>query len=238
MRIVGRLLGAAIAAAIALGGGTASAERRLPLELLLAVDVSASVDAEEFELQKQGIVQAFAEESIMQSILSQGGIAVAVMFWSGATAPRPLVVGWSVLSDGGGIESFIAAVARLERPSGFPSSTAIGNAIESAVRAVLDNGIEGGRRVIDIASDGKVNDGRPVTRARDLAASRGITVNGLAVLGEEPDLEDYFRANVVTSDGFVKTAASYRDFIESMEAKLRLEIAGLAGGQAAGPSVP
>src|SRR3546814_6913049 len=122
------------AAGITLGWSPARSEQRVPLELLLAVDVSASVDADEFELQKEGIVRAFASEGIMRTIVEQGGIAVAVMLWSGAAAPRPLAVAWEVLSDGGGIESFLAAVSGLERPAGFPSSTAIGEAVDEGVR--------------------------------------------------------------------------------------------------------
>src|SRR3546814_593683 len=213
------------AAGITLGWSPARSEQRVPLELLLAVDVSASVDADEFELQKEGIVRAFASEGIMRTIVEQGGIAVALMLWSGAAAPRPLAVEWEVLSDGGGIESFLAAVSGLERPAVFPSSTAIGEAVDEGVRTILANGIEGGRRVIDVSSDGKVNDGRPAAFARDVAASHGITVNGLAVLGEEPDLEDYFRAQIITPDGFVKAADDYEDFVEAMETKLWLEIA-------------
>src|SRR3546814_12668967 len=134
------------------------------------------------------------------------------MCWCGAAAPRRLAVEWEVLSDGGGIESFLAAVSGLERPAGFPSSTAIGEAVDEGVRTILANGIEGGRRVIDVSSDGKVNDGRPAAFARDVAASHGITVNGLAVLGAEPDLEGYFRAQIITADGFVKAGGHYTDY--------------------------
>ncbi|HET8728567.1 MAG TPA: DUF1194 domain-containing protein [Alphaproteobacteria bacterium] len=224
-RIANLLLGAAMAACLSVP--SAHAQEAVSLELLLAIDVSASVDADEFDLQKEGIVEAFQDPGILEAVLGQDGVAVAVMLWAGAASPRPLVVEWSMLVDQGAVDGFLGAVAEIRRPSGFPSSTAIGNAIEDGARYILDNDIEGTRRVVDISADGKMNDGVPAAPARDAAAVRGVTINGLAVLDDEPDLEVYFRDHVVTPDGFVQVAGDYEDFIRAMASKLWQEIAEL-----------
>lgn len=201
------------------------------LELLLAIDISSSVDDRQFDLQKQGVVEAFRDGELIDAIVSlpRGRIAVAVMLWSGSTDSRPLVVPWIEISDQGSALEFSAAVDRIERPSEARlNTTAMGAAIRDGADHIMVSGYEGDRRVIDVASDGWNNDGPSISGARDEVVSMGITVNGLAILETDPDLLDYFRESVIGGFGaFALPAQSYDDFVSAMRSKLLLEIAGI-----------
>lgn len=206
-------------------------DRVVDLELLLAIDISSSVDDNQFELQKQGVTQAFIDDDLVRAITSlpRGRIAVAVMLWSGSTDSRPVVVPWVEISNKASATEFSSAVARIERPRNARlNTTGMGAAVADGVRHIVNSGYEGDRRVIDVASDGWNNDGPSVSEARDMAVEQGITVNGLAILENDPDLLSYFEESVIGGFGaFALPARSYNDFVSAMRSKLFLEIAGI-----------
>ena len=197
------------------------------LELLLAVDASSSVDGTEFELQIQGIANAFRDPSVLRAIIDTGqqGIAVSVMQWSGG-GRQDLTVNWTRVYDidsAARLSETIAAMPRVV-PGG---DTSLRGAIRYATRQFDDNGLTGARKVIDISGDGgaiRFGVGTP-NEARDEAVARHITINGLAILNEVPNLDSYYAEHVIGGAGaFVMTAADYDDFGNAIIRKLIQEI--------------
>lgn len=197
------------------------------LALVLAVDVSGSVDAREFELQMRGLAEAFLNPDVHAAIAQSPnrGVAVAVVQWSGG-ANQVLAVDWMVVHDtasSGALAKRIAQTPRHMRGG----DTSIGGAINFAARLLDDSGFAG-RRVIDVSSDGGADQSTAkaiANRARNAAIDRGITVNGLAILTEDPDLDGFYRHNVIGGAGaFVMVAESYGDFAAAIVRKLLREI--------------
>lgn len=222
---------AVLALAMLTGGPVAAQERPVDLELVLAVDGSASVDYVEFNLQMTGIARAFRDEEVVAAV-GKGPfhtVVVTLMVWSGNETPVA-DIGWFEVSDRTSCWRFATAVERMVRPI-QPGATAINNAIKSALDRLNGNRYGGVRRVIDISSDGKENALTDFLSATDigrsLAIADGVTVNGLPILTDEPDLERYFRENIVGGpDAFLIPARSYEDFAEAMRRKLLREISG------------
>jgi len=220
----------AFMAAVALGAvlvvATPARPEPVALELLLAVDASVSVTDREFDLQVGGLARALRSETVARAIESTpGGIAVAVYQWGNVDEQR-VVVDWIHVSgrrDALALSARIAAMPRLF----VGGATVIRNALDFAIGLFDDNGFEGERRVVDISADGRNNRGLSPSEARDRAVGRGITINGLAILSEEPFLDRYFDAEVVGGPGaFIEPASGYFDFVEAVERKLIREITG------------
>ena len=195
------------------------------LAVVLALDVSASVTADSYILQRDGIAHAFADPRLIKAIAATpGGIEALVLEWSD---PRDLAVtvGWTRIADRAGAARFAAAVhATARRSRGL---TAIGPALAAAAAQFNDLPQPVARRVIDISGDGMANSGEPPAAARDAVVKAGITINGLAILSEEPWLEDYYRDNLIGGAGaFVIAARDFHSFAEAMLRKLALEVAG------------
>ena len=202
----------------------ASAGQPVDLELMLAVDVSSSVDDGEFELQMRGLSEAFRHPAVQTAIRDAGdnGVAVALMQWSdGALQTMP--VDWTLLRDSVSATAFadrIAATGR-EIPGG---GTAIYGAVNFSIQELDRNGFDGRRRVIDISGDGH-SDILPTAAARDRAVAHGISVNGLAILNDYPTLDRYYRIYVIGGTGaFVMAATDYQTFAAAIIAKLIREI--------------
>ena len=193
------------------------------IELVLAVDVSASVNNSEYRLQMRGIAEAFRSPKVIQAIESTDGIAVTLIQWSSWTNAENAMA-WRRLSHRTEILSFAAEVERTVRvPVG--NLTGIGTAIGDSLKSIEDNRFVGWRRKIDISSDGLNNSGLPLARARDLANSKNVTINALAIQTDFADLADYFREHVVSGpDAFVVAAADYEDFARAMRLKLIREL--------------
>lgn len=226
--MVARLRGALLALLIG-WPPAADAQRAVSVELLLAIDVSASVDDAEFRLQTGGIAAAFRRADLVSLIERHpGGIAVAVMQWS-AWPDRPGPEDWFMVSGAASAAAFAASVEGMERAA-LGSRTAVGGALLGGAEALSANGIAAVRQVIDLSGDGRSNAGpEPVTGQR-AAISRGITVNGLAVLTDDGGLDSYYRRWVVAGPGaFVAAIEDYRDFGPAMAAKLLRELAFLPG---------
>ena len=228
----------AIAAILAFAEIGAAAERTpVELELALAIDVSGSVDQAEFALQVQGLAGAFRHPSVIAAIKAAGlaGIAVAVVQWAGPT-PQALMVDWTRLgssADARRLADRIAAMGRRSRTG----TNSIEFALRFAMYALASNQYDGRRRVIDISGDGRSQLADDTAATRDLVVAAGITINGLAILNETPDLDSYYRERVVGGPGaFLMVADDYQDFIAAIRRKLVREIGGPAIALRASPN--
>jgi hypothetical protein len=149
---------------------------------------------------------------------------VIMMQWTGPAMQVP-VTGWSRVGDQEGAAAFATAVERAPRQL-FGGGTSISGAIDFSTALFPRNPYRGGRRVIDISGDGSNNRGRPVTLARDEAVAAGIGINGLPILALEPDLDSYYRNNVIGGpSAFVVAAKDFETFGEAILKKLITEIA-------------
>lgn len=222
---------AAVFAAPALG------DEPVDLELVLAVDMSRSIDAEEARLQRDGYIHAFRDPEVIRAIQTgiMGRIAVTYVEWAGAGHWRQ-IADWQLIDGPEGAEVFIGRLNK--RPPMAAMRTSISSAIEFSLRQFSGNGFEGTRRAIDISGDGPNNDGVLVTTARDLAIAAGVTINGLPIMDETgglyswyniPDLDLYYENCVIGGPGaFVVTADGFANFAEAVRKKLIMEIADIA----------
>jgi len=207
------------------------------LELVLAADVSQSIDEEEALLQRQGVAQAFRSPEVIRAITSGflRRIAVAYVDYSSRDFNK-LVIDWRVIGDQASAEAFAAELDKA--PLTFGRRTSISDGVEFAAGLIEGNDIEGTRRVIDVAGDGPNNYGRLVDDVRDATIARRITINGLPIMNKRdawnsryylPDLDLYYRGCVIGGPGaFLIVANSFADFARAIRRKLILEIAGLA----------
>ncbi len=213
----------------------ADAAEMVDMELVLAIDVSESIDGYEARVQRNGYVAALRDPWVLAAIRSGrlGRIAVTYFEWSGNGRQRP-VLGWSVIHDEASAHRVADALARASIGSG--GFTSISSALDYAAPLFAANGIEAARQVIDVSGDGFNNAGRPVTHARDAAIARGITINGLPVIHKRknfswppmPYLDLYFRNCVIGGPrAFMLVAENLKDFARTVRRKLILEIAGL-----------
>jgi Protein of unknown function (DUF1194) len=216
---------------VALIGSAAlpAAARPVDLALVLAVDVSGSVNGERYELQRRGYAQAFASDEVIAAIAGgeNHAIAVTLVEWSGAGHQQQMI-GWTLVYDAASASAFGSAIA--ETPRAFADWTSISAAIDYAVLLFADAQVEPARRVIDISGDGVNNNGRSVTEARDAALAAGVIVNGLPILTEYPALDAYYRDNVIGGPGaFAVAVNDFQGFGSAILSKLVREIAGREG---------
>jgi hypothetical protein len=205
------------------------------LELVLAVDISGSVDEIEARLQREGYVAALRHPDVVQAI--EGGmfgrIAVVYVEWAGDHYQRTML-DWTVIEDQASASSF--ADALVETPLATAHWTSLSAAIDYAVPMFEGNGFTGFRQVIDISGDGHNNRGRPVEWARDDAVAAGVTINGLPIVNDRPNpwggrppqgLDLYYEERVIGGQGaFMIVAEDYTSFASAILSKLLLEIAG------------
>lgn len=208
------------------------------LELILAVDVSRSIDEDEARLQREGYVRAWRDPRIARAIQNGplGRIAVAYVEWAG-TQYQQIIVNWTLIKDAAGAQAFADAIERSPRIA--ESWTSISAALDFCV-PMFNNAYEGTRRVIDVSGDGSNNRGRPIRSARDDAIARGITINGLPIVNDRPspfgfaaekDLDKYYEQNVIGGPGaFMTVAIGFDTFAQAVLTKLIKEIANLPAG--------
>lgn len=201
-----------------------SSAKGAALALVLAVDVSASVTADSYLLQHDGIARAFASPTLAEAIsAAPGGIEVLVLEWSDPDKIA-VTVDWTRVSDTSSANGFAAAVRATRRSS--VGITAIGPALLAAAATFDHLPDRAGHRMIDISGDGMANFGLPPAVARDRIVASGIAINGLAILTDEPWLADYYRRNVIGGPlAFVVTARTFDDFADAMLRKLAQEVA-------------
>ncbi|HTV45578.1 MAG TPA: DUF1194 domain-containing protein [Stellaceae bacterium] len=194
------------------------------LALVLAIDVSASVTAQSYVLQQQGIARAFVDPRLIGAIAAApGGIEVSVLEWSDPDKIA-VTVGWTLVTNQRSAARFAAAVRATGRSS--HGLTALGSALLAAAARFDHLPQPAARRVIDISGDGIANLGPPPASVRDRLVAAGITINGLAILTEEPWLEDYYRHNVIGGPGaFVVAARDFGSFADALRRKLVGEVA-------------
>jgi hypothetical protein len=200
------------------------------VELVLAVDVSESMDPEEFAIQRAGYAAALRHPGFIRAVLSgpNGRIALSYFEWAG-TVRRQSTVPWQVID---GADSARAFAKRLESlPAHVFRGTSISAALDFGVSSLEANGFDGARRVIDISGDGPNNFGGPVTQSRDAAVSRGIVVNGLPILIRPspifPAIDSYYAECVAGGPGsFVLPIRTTSEFATAIRRKLILEVSG------------
>jgi hypothetical protein len=215
----------------------ARAGQPVDIELVLAVDVSGSINRDEQELERTGLVRAFQDDQVIDPIRAlPRGLAVAVVAFAGAGQTRT-AVGWQHLTDATTTLAFAARIAaafpvRFERCG----LTAIGDALAASLQELGTNAYVG-RAKIDVSGDGMSSEGRDTASARDRALAAGVTINGLAILNEEFRLEEYYRRAVIGGPGaFVLAAADYESFALAIRLKLLRELA--PGPTALAPARP
>ena len=218
----------AVALTLTLGTSSQSAKAAgtpVDLELVLAVDTSASVDGREYNLQMEGLVRAFQDPGVIAAIKSTGsnGIAVTVLHWSSANQHK-LAVPWTHLRTGYDALQFSARIAEISQRQ-FIGSTGIGGALLYAERTIRLNNFDGRRKSVDVSGDGPNNSGVIPSIVRDQIVAAGVTINGLAILNESPFLDRYYKREVIGGpNSFVMTVADYEDLVEGMRRKLIREI--------------
>ncbi|WP_421781431.1 DUF1194 domain-containing protein [Kiloniella litopenaei] len=201
---------------------------QVDLELVLAVDASTSVSAQEFDLQMRGIAQAFRDPSVVQAIAVAGdrGVAVAVIQWANNLLQK-VAVDWFLIRDQESAAQFADIVDETPRYI-FGGGTSIGGAILYSTRQMEINPFIGARKVIDISGDGRSNQGAPPELVRNQSTTQGIVINGLTINNEDPFIDRYYEKFVIGGTGaFVQTATTYEDFGAAMKEKLIKEIGGV-----------
>ena len=202
----------------------ATAGAACALELILAVDVSGSIDTAEFDLQTNGLADAFENPSLIAAIGElEGGALVTMTHWSGSTRHRQMT-GWHRLTDARSMAAF-AAEARAAGRAWRNFSTAIGEALVHAAEVSAAAPETCKRRVIDVSGDGVSNEGRSPLVVSDALAAEGYTINGLVIRGADPDPVAHFRAQVIAGPGaFVEVATDFADYPRAILRKLLREI--------------
>jgi hypothetical protein len=219
----------------AFGAAPAAADTEVDLALVLAVDISNSMDPDEQALQREGFVEAFRSPLVHDAIRKGmiGRIAVTYAEWAG-TWTQNVLVPWTVID---GPESATAFADRLAaKPITRAPRTSVSGAIDLGVGLLDRSGVEPTRKVIDISGDGANNQGRSVTQARDEAVAKGITINGLPILlkrgsgyWDVADLDLYYRDCVIGGQGaFMVPVREREQFPQAVKTKIILEIAGIA----------
>jgi hypothetical protein len=204
------------------------------VELILAVDVSYSMDMDELAVQREGYAQAIVSREFLQALksLPNGKIAITYFEWA-ASNDQKIIIPWRVI-DGPETADAVSEEI-LKTPIRRASRTSISGAIYFAMPLFEQNPYHGLRRVIDISGDGANNNGSPVTGARDMALSKGITINGLPIMVKEPsystmdidNLDFYYEDCVIGGPGsFVVSIKDREKFKEAIRTKLLLEVAG------------
>jgi len=204
------------------------------VELVLAVDVSYSMDMDELAIQREGYAQAIISKEFLQALkaLPNGKISVTYFEWA-ASSDQKIIIPWRVI-DGPETADAVAEEI-LKTPIRRASRTSISGAIYFAMPLFDENPYRGLRRVIDISGDGPNNNGSPVTGARDIALSKGITINGLPIMVKEPsystmdieNLDFYYEDCVIGGPGSFVVSIKDRDkFKDAIRTKLLLEVAG------------
>jgi hypothetical protein len=206
-------------------GASARAAETVALELVLAIDTSASVDVEEFELQFTGLADAFRDPGVLDAIASAQplGIAATVMQWAGPHS-QEVTVPWRHIRTPREAFAFADEIAATQRVF-LIDVTAIGEAIDFATDLIAANGFVAPRRVIDVSGDGQSNFGILPSIARDRAVRDGITINGLVILNDQQHVYQHYRDEVVGGiASFIQTANRFRDYATAIRNKLIQEI--------------
>ncbi len=218
-----------IAALLLLALPAQAQEPTVAVELVLALDASASVDRQEFERQVEGLSRAFRDPEVQKAVenLKPLGAAVAVVQWGGPGETR-VVLPFTRLDTARDSKAFGFRMSLIHRWL-WASSTSIATGITDSVSLIEENGIDGQRRVIDVSGDGEDNGGTDLEAARQMAHAKGIVINGLPIMADMPDLARYYEDRVIIGvDCFVEPARDFDDYIRAIREKLLKELRPLA----------
>ena len=217
------IVGAAGTAVLLLPPQNAQGQIPVSIELVLAVDISRSVDDVEYGLQVTGIAKAFRNPEIINLIGQHNGVAVTLFQWD-TDIDQQHMIPWHLLRDPASVLSFANKVAALQRDPDR-RFTGIGRAIDFGVHLIAANQFSGRLLKIDISGDGRDNIGSLPPASRQLAQSLGIAINGLPILIGTFNLDQYYREKVILGpDAFLEIAVDYDDFARAFLRKLRREI--------------
>ena len=190
------------------------------MALLLAIDVSQSIDVGEYSIQRDGLADAILDPIVAEALI-QGQVALAVVQWSGP-ADQELSIPWSRIRTESDLQLF-AQRARLMPRVFTMSNTAVGQLIRFAT-AQFDDVQDCDRRVIDISGDGNDNASTGPEQARRDAEILGIQINGLAIEWIGPAITNFYRRSVITKDGFVMTSKGHETYAEILRQKITREV--------------
>jgi hypothetical protein len=225
-----QLCGSAVAL-LALCSSAPAAQQQVDLKLVLATDVSGSIDNDELRLEREGTADAFLDPDVIKAIQggSLGRIAVTMIDFSSPQFDK-VVIDWQIIHDRASAAAFAETVRDTPRTPGRRTSVSSALELGSLLIEASEKDIVATRKVIDVSGDGPNNDGNPMTETHDKVVAQGIVVNGLPIMddnanGYYPDLDKYYAACVAGGRGsFVVVVHSYKDFHAAMRHKLILEI--------------
>ena len=213
------------------------AAEQVDLLLVLASDVSRSVDTRKFQLQREGYAAALSNPRVIEAIKSgpHGRIAICFVEWSGATSQK-IVIDWTIVSDMTSARKI--GDQMIELPRSFADRTSISAGLDYSMSVLERAPFQAPRRTIDVSGDGTNNSGRDIASARDEALAKGVTINGLVILSDTPlpwnpehtnppgGLDEYYRRNVTGGPGsFVMVAENHNSFGQAIVKKMIAEIA-------------
>ncbi|MCB1476155.1 MAG: DUF1194 domain-containing protein [Rhodobiaceae bacterium] len=212
---------------------TPNAGERVDVELVLAADVSLSMDSEERRFQREGYIKALNSPEVLAAIVEGGWgrIALTYVEWAGEDS-QTIIVPWTLIDSAATMKGFTDRIS--DTPSRAYHRTSISAVLEFSAALFDANGFRGMRRVIDVSGDGPNNQGRPVTESRDRIVAQGITINGLPVMIRAPgsgffdiaDLDRYYEHCVIGGpQSFIMPAVGWDGFALAVRRKLLLEIA-------------
>ena len=232
-----RVILALAAALVVSAAQPAAAAEEVDLLLVLASDVSRSVDTAKYQLQREGYAAALTDQRVIQAIRSgpRGRIAICFVEWSGQTSQR-VVIDWTIVNDAASARKISDQLIELQRS--FADRTSISAGIDFAMSQFERAPFTAPRRTIDVSGDGTNNSGRDVGTARDEAVAKGVTINGLVILSDNPlpwnpehtnppgGLGEYYKRNVIGGPGaFVMVAENHASFGQAIIKKMIAEIA-------------
>lgn len=235
MRLI-RIALVLLLACLALAPARTHAADKVDLLLVLAADVSRSVDADKFQLQRNGYAAALANPRVLDAVASgrYGRIGLSFVEWSGV-GNQKVVIGWTIIDSSAAARGFGDRL--LEAPRSFWDRTSISGGIEFAMAQLAAAPYDAARRTIDVSGDGTNNAGRDVTTSRDEAVAKGITINGLPILSANPmswnpdhtnppgGLANYYRDNVIGGPmAFVRVAKDFNAFGDAIIEKMIAEV--------------
>ena len=226
------LMGAALLAGMVASnvpGAAVAGTSCIDVALVLAVDSSASVSPGEYRLQQEGIAAAFRDPSVVDAIRQAGSVAVSVVFWGSEGLPKPQS-GWVMINGSQDAEQFARIVESMPRK--VTGDTGLGAGLLTSLAKLDSLDVCSIRKIINVSGDGEETRAlrgkrrsAPPPQVRDLAESKRVEINALAITNEQKDLPQYYTANVITGpDAFVMQVGTYADFAEALQRKLIREI--------------
>ncbi|HXJ00051.1 MAG TPA: DUF1194 domain-containing protein [Micropepsaceae bacterium] len=232
-------LGCATLAVCLVGSSAAGgpAGQHVDVALVIATDVSYSVDENEAHFQRQGAVTAFRNPDVVKAIQagSLGRIAVAYLDFSSYQSNK-ILVDWTIIHDKASADAFADVLASKSRTLGV--QTSISSGLELAEQLLETSGLTASKRVIDVSGDGPNNEGHLVDKVRDEIVAKGIVINGLPIMTPAdqfdvyylPDLDKYYAGCVIGGPGaFIQVAHGFEDIARALRRKLILEISDASG---------